>query len=130
MPVSGGRPGVAKAPGRGAAAAAAKADDKDANDYSEALARLADGANVTPGEFEEAILLEAAGQRLTAECVTLDEIELFPTLAHFPDARRRHVERCRECARFLDAISPRDDEIEKFVESALAEGHLPATAPE
>ena len=110
MPVSGERPGVAKTPGSGV------------NDYSEALARLADGANVTPGEFEEAILLEAAGQRLTAECVTLDEIELFPTLAHFPDARRQHVAECRECARFLDAISPRDDEIEKFVESALAEG--------
>ena len=122
MPVSGGRPGAAKAPGRSVATAAVKADDKEGNEYSEALARLADDANVAPGEFEEAVLLEAAGQTLTTDCITLDELEIFPTLGHLPEARRRHVEQCRECAKFLDAISPRVDEIERFVESALGEG--------
>jgi hypothetical protein len=104
------------------ATAAVKADDKEGNEYSEALARLADDANVAPGEFEEAVLLEAAGQTLTADCITLDEIELFPSLAHFPEARRHHVAHCRECARFLEAISPRADEIDTFVESVLGEG--------
>jgi hypothetical protein len=121
VPVSSGRSGTAKVPGRSAATAAAKADDKEGNEYSEALARLADDASVTPGEFERAIVLAAAEQTLTPDCITLDEIELFPTLALFPEARRQHVAECRECARFLDAISPRDDEIEKFVEAALAE---------
>ena len=122
MPVSGGRPRVANDPGRGVAAAAARAADNEGNEgneYSEALARLAGDANVTPREFERAILLEAAAQRLTPDCITLDEIELFPTLAQFPEARRHHVEQCRACARFVEAISPRVDEIELFVASAV-----------
>jgi hypothetical protein len=84
-----------------------------------AMARLASQAGLDAREFERRVMAAAATLKLTPDCISLEEIELYPTLAGLPPARQQHVAACQECTRFLDAIRTPPREVADFVEAAL-----------
>jgi hypothetical protein len=91
-------------------------------EYRHALARLAQEAGLDPDEFERRVMATAAKLELTPQCLTLDDIEHFPTLASLPQERQQHVSQCAGCTEFLKAISPRPDEVDRFVVSVASPG--------
>jgi hypothetical protein len=91
-------------------------------EYHDALARLAKSAGLGPEEFERRVIATAATLELTPHCLTLDDIEHFPTLASLPQERQEHVSRCAGCAQFLEAISPQPNEVDRFVVTVASPG--------
>jgi hypothetical protein len=91
-------------------------------EYRNALARLAMQAGLDPEEFERRVIATAAKLELTPHCLTLDDIEHFPTLASLPQERQQHVSQCAGCSEFLKAISPQPDEVDRFVVTVASPG--------
>jgi hypothetical protein len=90
--------------------------------YRNALARLAMQAGLDPEEFERRVIATAAKLELTPQCLTLDDIEHFPTLASLPHERQQHVSQCAGCSEFLKAISPQPDEVDRFIVTVASPG--------
>lgn len=94
-------------------------------EYREALGRVAGEVNLSPDEFSRRVDATAEQIVLTPECLTLADVERFPSFTSLPEHRQRHVRRCPTCLDLIAVIEPRPDELEIFLRKAV-----PVSTPE
>src|SRR5688572_16604543 len=70
-------------------------------EYREALARVAEEHGVPPDELRADLAAAAEDIPLTPDCVTLAEVERYPTVEDLPFDRRRHVKSCALCIELM-----------------------------